>query len=438
MLATSRPVRYDASLLDLSASLSLPLYIYLPLAFATRSLARYMMWRSIQYFFGGAISVLTTRSLLTSLGVSTHVGETSAAINWVIKDGAGRMGRFMFARIGGRSLDDKAKQWRLLGDGLMFMGAVGELTTSLVPSMFLPLACGANVAKNMAVVAASATRAPIYRTFALQNNLADITAKGESIANLSDVIGTAFGILLTKSKNVSTLPAFAVLSIGYLIASRREVSSVELPYFNTSRLGLAVDEYLATGNVPIIRDVNAHEPMIPWNPKYLRTTRVILGASVAEACDNAEDLQRALANTPGSSNSVLMYGNASRKSKKNRKVYVLFKSRADCSRSRTQAAYEGCFAALVLQTILLDEGVSFPPGSRVRKLWERTNAKIKHSKRSKIPEGMIYDLEFERRAARFVALHCHELFQDFDRKARSVGWKTHLNTLNTKDARLIL
>jgi hypothetical protein len=42
---------------------------------------------------------------------------------------------------------------------------------------FLPLACTANLAKNLAAVAASATRAPIYRTFALQNNLADITAK---------------------------------------------------------------------------------------------------------------------------------------------------------------------------------------------------------------------------------------------------------------------
>jgi hypothetical protein len=33
---------------------------------------------------------------------------------------------------------------------------------------FLPLACTANLAKNLAAVAASATRAPIYRTFALQ------------------------------------------------------------------------------------------------------------------------------------------------------------------------------------------------------------------------------------------------------------------------------
>ncbi len=52
-----------------------------------------------------------------------------------------------------------------------------ELATIYCPPAFLPLACTANLAKNLAAVAASSTRAPIYRTFALQNNLADITAK---------------------------------------------------------------------------------------------------------------------------------------------------------------------------------------------------------------------------------------------------------------------
>jgi hypothetical protein len=51
-------------------------------------------------------------------------------------------------------------------------------STVLMPRWFLPLACTANLAKNLAAVAASSTRAPIYRTFALQNNLADVTAKG--------------------------------------------------------------------------------------------------------------------------------------------------------------------------------------------------------------------------------------------------------------------
>ncbi len=48
----------------------------------------------------------------------------------------------------------------------------------MVPGAFLPLACTANLAKNLAAVAIVSTRAPIYRTFALRNNLADVTAKG--------------------------------------------------------------------------------------------------------------------------------------------------------------------------------------------------------------------------------------------------------------------
>lgn len=47
----------------------------------------------------GAMSVFTTRSLLSSLGVANkRSSEAAAAINWVVKDGAGRLGRFLFAR----------------------------------------------------------------------------------------------------------------------------------------------------------------------------------------------------------------------------------------------------------------------------------------------------------------------------------------------------
>ena len=46
----------------------------------------------------GAISVYTTQALLKALGMSRGRGEAAAAINWVLKDGAGRLGRFLFAR----------------------------------------------------------------------------------------------------------------------------------------------------------------------------------------------------------------------------------------------------------------------------------------------------------------------------------------------------
>jgi hypothetical protein len=54
-------------------------------------------------------------------------GEAAAAINWVLKDGAGRLGRFLFARWG-RELDCELKQFRLAGDLLM---EAGKLPTAL-------------------------------------------------------------------------------------------------------------------------------------------------------------------------------------------------------------------------------------------------------------------------------------------------------------------
>jgi hypothetical protein len=63
----------------------------------------------------------------------------------------------------GRELDCELKQFRLMGDLLMQGGASLELATALAPQFFLPMACTANLAKNLAAVAASSTRAPIYK-----------------------------------------------------------------------------------------------------------------------------------------------------------------------------------------------------------------------------------------------------------------------------------
>lgn len=147
-----------------------------------------------------------------------------------IQDGAGRLGRFLFARWG-HQLDCELKQFRLLGDLLMETGAVLELCTMAAPRQFLLFACTANLLKNIAAVAASSTRAPIYRSFALQNNMADVTAKGESVANISDICGVAFGIALSRLQ-WPIAGTFALLSLGYLVASRKEVDSVVLPFMN--------------------------------------------------------------------------------------------------------------------------------------------------------------------------------------------------------------
>ncbi|PNH12864.1 hypothetical protein TSOC_000128 [Tetrabaena socialis] len=166
--------------------------------------APYMFWRGVQYFFGGAISVFTTQSLLGALGVAGgYRGEAAAAINWVIKDGAGRLGRLLFARWG-RELDCELKQFRLAGKG-------GD-------------------------------------------------AGGPA------VLGTQ----------------------GYLLASRKEVDSVELPYMNRARLAYCSRHYLLDGAVPGVAEANQGEPLLPWG-RY-NQSRLVLGASVEAACAGSSDL----------------------------------------------------------------------------------------------------------------------------------------------------
>lgn len=330
--------------------------------------SRYMFWRGVQYFFGGALSVYTTRSLLGALDggskkkakvagdalqgpkvpaappgepaprsaaarsspspsssraappsrslqktqkaahvvtrkvarsaarASSAVASNSelskdagaAAIRWALKDGAGRFGRFLFARWG-RALDGELKRFRLAGDGLLELGAALELATALAPSWFLPLACTANVSKNLAAVAASATRAPIYAAFARCNNVADLAAKGESVANLADVVGTGVGIALARA-GVPTLPAFGLLSVGYLVASRKEVDAVVLPGFNRARLALAAQDALRGCEVPTPVQAAEREPIV-FDPA---SRRVVIGARVQDAFKDATSLRAAI------------------------------------------------------------------------------------------------------------------------------------------------
>jgi len=54
------------------------------------------------------------------------------------------------------------------------------------------------------------------------------------------------GIMLSKGK-LPMVPTFVVLSCGYLLASRKEVDSVELPYLNRARLAYTATKFLGSG-----------------------------------------------------------------------------------------------------------------------------------------------------------------------------------------------
>ncbi|XP_016648106.1 PREDICTED: protein root UVB sensitive 6 isoform X2 [Prunus mume] len=206
----------------------------------------YMTWRALKHFFGGAMGVFTTQTLLNSVGVSRNTAAPGAvAINWILKDGAGRVGKMLFARQG-KKFDYDLKQLRFAGDLLMELGAGVELATAAVPHLFLPLACAANVAKNVAAVTSTSTRTPIYKAFAKGENIGDVTAKGECVGNIADL-----------------------------------VKSVVLHTLNRARFSVAVDAFLKTGRVPSLQEGNLNENVFrfPW----LKEGPVVLGPRFKDA-----------------------------------------------------------------------------------------------------------------------------------------------------------
>ncbi|KAH9318158.1 hypothetical protein KI387_019927, partial [Taxus chinensis] len=299
------------------------------------SYGSYMQWRALQHFFGGVISVFTTHSLLHSLGVSSK-GATSLAINWVIKDGAGRIGKLLYARKG-KKFDCNLKQLRFTGHILMEVGALVELATAIAPSLFLPLACAANVVKNIAAVSSTSTRTPIYKAFALRENIGDITAKGESTSNIADLLGTGLGILIS-GKNKQTLPTFIILSCGYVFSSYHEVKAVILPTMNQARFGVAVWSFLNTGQVPSVSEANNKECIFtfPW----ARQMDVELGACVADAFQNSREFLSAKAMFKDK-NYIISYN------RRRKRAYVVLKEAAT-----SEDVMEGAFQAYHLLHIL--------------------------------------------------------------------------------------
>ncbi|GAY61505.1 hypothetical protein CUMW_210490 [Citrus unshiu] len=196
-----------------------------------------------------------------------------------LKDGAGRVGKMIFARQG-KKFDYDLKQLRFAGDLLMELGAGVELVTAAVPHLFLPLACAANVAKNVAAVTSTSTRTPIYKAFAKGENIGDVTAKGECVGNIADLLGTGLSIMISK-RNPSLITTFALLSCGYVFSSYQEVKSVVLHTLNRARFSVAVESFLKTGHVPSLREGNLQENIFsfPW----LRDKPVVLGSRFKDA-----------------------------------------------------------------------------------------------------------------------------------------------------------
>ncbi|CAL4972776.1 unnamed protein product [Urochloa decumbens] len=374
----------------------------------TPSYVPYMSWRALKHFFGGAMGVFTTRTLLSSVGVSQSKATPGAiAINWILKDGAGRVGKMLFARQG-KKFDYDLKQLRFSSDLLLEIGAGIELTTAAFPQFFLPMACVANVVKNVAAVTSTSTRTPIYKAYARGENIGDVTAKGESVGNIADLLGTGLSIFISK-RNPSLVTSFAFLSCGYLLSSYQEVRSVVLNTLNRARFTVAVDSFIKTGHIPSLKEGNSQETI--FNPPW-RHEPVAIGSRFGEAFQEPASFV-AIRPLFEDERYIVTYNPTKDK------VYALLKDQA-----KSDDIIKAAFHAHVL--------LHFINASHARRLKQK-----QRQKQANPDYGSLYSRNMDFLA--HIAESCKIVtssYGTFKKKAREQGWIMSESLLNPGKARL--
>jgi hypothetical protein len=228
-------------------------------------------WRMFQRLMSSTVGVFGTQALLLALGIKSGNRISQAAtISWVLKDGLSRVGKMLWASQLGRDMDADPKRFRFFSALLYSLGNGLEIATRIVPQSFLLVATLANTAKLCSMLTASATRNAMYRSFAGRNeNIADITAKGEAQITIADLGGMALGIQLSKIIGTSrpkVVATYLILSTIDLFAIWKELRVIEFRTLNLQRSSLVIEHYLKTGRVPDPKQVSAMERVVLPEP----------------------------------------------------------------------------------------------------------------------------------------------------------------------------
>lgn len=224
---------------------------------------RYTQFRALQHFTSAALSVLSTQSLLFAAGLRPTPAQATA-VSWILKDGMQHVGKLISSNLGAR-MDSEPKRWRILADVLYDLGTGLEVLSPLCPQLFLEMAGLGNFAKGMALVAARATRLPIYSSFAKEGNLSDLFAKGEAISTLFNVLGIGAGIQLAStvcSSMQGKLLVGPVLSVIHVYSVCKEMRAAPVNTLNPQRTAMLVADFVKTGKISSPADLRYREDLL--------------------------------------------------------------------------------------------------------------------------------------------------------------------------------
>ncbi|KAJ1943736.1 hypothetical protein GGF37_002515 [Kickxella alabastrina] len=208
----------------------------------------YAKWQFVHNTLGSASGVLATQAMLYAMGMGAGALPLSAAINWVIKDGFGQLGGVLYATLVGQKFDSDPKHQRFWSGVWLQSATWLEMLTPLAPHLFLPIGSIANIGKNISWLAMSATKAAINKSFCRKENLGDLTAKHGSQATAAGLLGTAAGILIGATMDVSIytlIVGFVPLSLISLWGNYKSLLYTITPTLNVERMRHMAEDAVA-------------------------------------------------------------------------------------------------------------------------------------------------------------------------------------------------
>ncbi|KAL9464386.1 hypothetical protein AB3S75_002064 [Citrus x aurantiifolia] len=227
----------------------------------------YVKWKFLHRLFSSALQVLATQAMFRAIGIGhSHSLPAAAALNWVMKDGLGRLCRCIYTASLASAFDTNLKRVRFL-TSVMFSLSIGvELLTPVFPQYFLLLASLANIAKQISLACYLATGSAVHRSFAVADNLGEISAKAQiqtvCFDNLGLMLAASLNMLLKNNQRLQAgLPfvVYPIFSAIDLLGIYQALKHVHLQTLTKDRLEIILDKWIESGHVPSPAEVSKDE-----------------------------------------------------------------------------------------------------------------------------------------------------------------------------------
>ncbi|CAF1860963.1 protein root UVB sensitive 4-like [Brassica napus] len=227
----------------------------------------YVKWKFLHRVFSSALQVLATQAMFRAIGIGQSRSlASSAAFNWILKDGLGRLCRCIYTASLASAFDTNLKRVRF-STSLLFSLSIGvELMTPLFPRYFLLLASIANIAKQISLSCYLATGSAVHRSFAVADNLGEVSAKAQIQTVCFDNLGLLLAVLLNmlfqnNQRLQASLPfvLYPIFSTIDLLGIYQGLKHINLQTLTKNRLEIILERWIQSRQVPSPAEVSKEE-----------------------------------------------------------------------------------------------------------------------------------------------------------------------------------